>query len=293
MLGMDDKSTDDESSFARGSFWVDLVPLRPHTSRMTTGRSPLKSPPLHNPGESLQQQREEFRDNDLTTYWIVTGILILMAGFAWLDHFGILPINPNALTVVAIWALAFSVVQFFRVRKQIRSFNRGIEAEKAVGQFLEQFRKEGYAILHDVPGESGGKKFNVDHVLIGPKGIFTVETKGRTKPQKGQCKVVYDGQQVTINGQAPDRDPIVQAKAQAAWLEDLLKSCTALKSVPITPLVVFPGWYVDYGKARNAQVKVTTEQLIGSCIRSSPHSMDPHDVKLVESRLTDHIQRAK
>jgi hypothetical protein len=260
---------------------------------MTTGRSPLKQPPLRNPGESLQRMRDDLLYDKLLPYWLITLFLIMWSVFAWLDHLGIVPMSPLVLTLFSGASFVVSFVKYFRIRKQVRAHNRGLEAEVAVGQFLEQFRKDDYKVFHDIPGESGGKKFNLDHVLVGPKGIFTVETKSRSKPEKGECKILYDGRQVSINGAAPFSEPVDQAKAQAAWLEDLLKSCTALKSVPITPLVVFPGWYVDYSKAGNAKVKVTTEKLIWSCIQSTPFMLGPHDAALVENRLTEHIQKHK
>ena len=43
---------------------------------------------------------------------------------------------------------------------------------------LEDLRAQGYAVFHDIPGDG----FNVDHALIGPAGIFAIETKTRAKP---------------------------------------------------------------------------------------------------------------
>lgn len=259
---------------------------------MTTGRSPLKQPPLRNPGESLKQMRDDLLYDKLLPYLLITLFLLMWSVFAWLDHLGLVPMSPLFLTFLSGAGLVVSFVKYFRIREQVRAHNRGLAAEVAVGQFLEQFRKDDYKVFHDVPGESGGKKFNLDHVLVGPKGVFTVETKSRSKPEKGECKILYDGRQVSINGAPPSSEPIDQAKAQAAWLEELLKSCTALKSIPITPLVVFPGWYVDYSRAGNAPVKVTTEKLIWACIQSSRNTLSPDDAALIESRLTQHIQKA-
>ena len=63
---------------------------------------------------------------------------------------------------------------------------------------------------------------NIDHALIGPGGIFAIETKTISKPQSGKCEVSYDGNRVLVNGRAPDRDPIVQAKACARQLREML-----------------------------------------------------------------------
>ena len=258
---------------------------------MTTGRSPLKQPPLHNPAESLLEQRDNLAFDKVVFPVMLTAVLAIMAAWAWAMHFGVPPPNPNALTAITIISLAVTVVVILRTLKTARLINRGIAAEKAVGQFLEQFRAQGYKVIHDISVKAGDKTFNIDHLLIGPKGIFTIETKYRKKPLRGECKIVYDGEQVRINGQAPDRDPIAQALGQAAWVRDHLKSCTALSAIPVTPIVAFPGWFIDYLRAGDAKVKVTNEQLIWPCIQSSPHALDPHDIKLVESRLTDYIQR--
>ena len=262
-----------------------------HTACMTTGRSPLKQPPLHNPAESLAEQRDNLVLDKVLFPLLATVVLAILTLFAWLDHFGMAALNPNALTVFTIMALAATAVAILRTLKQARSCNRGIAAEKAVGQFLEQFRGQGYQVIHDILVKSGDATFNIDHLLIGPKGIFTIETKSWRKPVKGRCIVAYDGQKVLVNGRAPDRDPIAQALGQAAWVRDYLKSCTALSFVPVTPIVVYPGWFINYLQAGEAKVKVANEQLIWACIQSSPHALAPHDAKLVESRLTDYIQR--
>ena len=41
---------------------------------------------------------------------------------------------------------------------------------------------------------------------IGPKGVFTIETKTISKPSKGESKVKYDGNMVTIMGYHPERE---------------------------------------------------------------------------------------
>lgn len=258
---------------------------------MKSGRSPLKQPPLRNPAESLLEMRYNLIFDKALLPLLLTGMLAIITAFAWSQHFGFPSPDPNALTALTIISLAATAVATLRTIKHARLMNRGIAAEKAMGQFLEQFRAQGYKVIHDIPVKAGDKTFNIDHLLIGPNGIFTIETKGRSKPPKGHCIVTYDGQKVLINGMAPDRDPIAQALGQAKWVQDYLKSCTALPTIPIMPLVVFPGWYIDYLQAGDARVKVANEHLIWPCIQSSPNRLAPHDAKLIESRLTDYIQR--
>ena len=108
------------------------------------------------------------------------------------------------------------------LRRKIRQLRLARDGERAVGQYLETLRARGYRVLHDLVGNG----FNVDHVLIGPTGMFAVETKTYRKPAKGAAEIVYDGERVTIAGRAPERDPVVQGKAQAHWLRDLLRDST-------------------------------------------------------------------
>jgi hypothetical protein len=237
------------------------------------------------------EQRGILIDDKLMPFVAITVMVVLFSVLLWLDHLGLSLLSAPAFSFVAVCMVTACAWKFLSVLRRVRKLNSGIQAEKAVGQFLEQFRSHGYKVLHDIPVKVGNTTFNIDHLLIGPKGIFTVETKSWRKPIKGQCIVAYDGQQVRINGHSPDRDPIAQALGQAAWVRDYLKSCTALPVVPITPIVVYPGWFIDYLNAGNAKVKVANEQLIWSCIQSAPHQLAPHDIKLVESRLTDYVQR--
>lgn len=164
---------------------------------------------------------------------------------------------------------------------------RGIQAEKTVGQYLEQFRVQGYQIFHDIPGESGGKKFNLDHVIVGPKGIFTIETKYARKPEKGETRIQYDGQQISINGFKPDRDPVVQAKAQTNWLYERLKQSTG-KSFFIKPVVVYPGWFVP--DLFDADVWVINPDRLGAFVEAHNIRLSDSDIHLAKDHLSRYIQ---
>ncbi|WP_234435006.1 MULTISPECIES: nuclease-related domain-containing protein [Streptomyces] len=51
---------------------------------------------------------------------------------------------------------------------------RGLEGEQIVGARLESLRASGWKLLHGVPLPSGS---DIDHVVIGPPGVFTVNSK--------------------------------------------------------------------------------------------------------------------
>ncbi|MFJ4185552.1 nuclease-related domain-containing protein [Kitasatospora sp. NPDC089509] len=51
---------------------------------------------------------------------------------------------------------------------------RGLEGEQVVGARLELLRAAGWKVLHGVPLPSGS---DIDHVVIGPPGVFTINSK--------------------------------------------------------------------------------------------------------------------
>jgi hypothetical protein len=132
------------------------------------------------------------------------------------------PWSWKSCLALTSFAAAFSVLAFFRMRgtgARLKNLRLGLEGEVAVGQFLDEYcRERGYKVLHDLQGDG----FNVDHVLIGPGGIFAIDTKTHSKPTMGDPVITYDGQSVLIDGHAPDRDPIKQAKANARFVAELL-----------------------------------------------------------------------
>jgi hypothetical protein len=56
-----------------------------------------------------------------------------------------------------------------------RAWRRGAEGEEAVGTALEKMRSRGWFTLHSVP--VGKRGSDIDHVVIGPGGVFTINTK--------------------------------------------------------------------------------------------------------------------
>ena len=56
--------------------------------------------------------------------------------------------------------------------------DRGALAEEHVGALLDCCREERWRVIHDATLGRG----NVDHIVIGPPGVFTVETKSHPGP---------------------------------------------------------------------------------------------------------------
>ncbi len=252
-------------------------------------KSPLKDNPLRLPGQSIQEQMSDFvLDHILVPYLIAAG-LVVWAGYEWAIELGFTRrVPPLIISILAAIGVSFFVWKLVRGHKKLKALKQGRDGERAVGQFLEDLRGKGNFVFHDVVGEG----FNLDHVVIGPKGIFTIETKTISKPSKGEAKVKYDGNMVTILGFNPERNPITQAKAQAHWLKDLFLEETG-KKVHIKPIIVYPGWYVEGPLGYKPEVEILNPRLLPAFIEKYSNTLHDTDIHLFKSTLSRRIRKTK
>jgi hypothetical protein len=245
-------------------------------------RSPLKDRPLRYPGQSLDNEIDRIRWN-IAFYIGLVSILITLAVYEWWHWYRDLPPQPIAAIVVAAVTVVYSYLKITQLRKQLSYLRLGRDGERIVGQALEELRQHGYAIFHDVVGTG----FNVDHVVVSPKGVFAIETKTYSRPAHG--KVAFDGEKVTLSGYQPDPKPIQQAIANADWLRrDVLLASTG-KSFAVTPVVVFPGWWVEE-TSKNERVWVMNPKMLPAKISQLPRSITEPDVYLVAFHLSRFVR---
>jgi hypothetical protein len=170
---------------------------------------------------------------------------------------------------------------------RLRALKLGRDGEKAVGQFLEKLREQGYRVFHDLVGDG----FNVDHVLIGPAGVFTVETKTYSKPG-GDARVLFDGKAIRVGGMEPDRDPVVQAKAQASWLSEVLTESTGRKFHGRS-VIVYPGWYVDEKDCKTTSVWVLEPKRLPMFLDQEPRRLSPEEIHIASFHLSRFVRTAQ
>lgn len=157
-----------------------------------------------------------------------------------------------------------------------------------MGQFLEGLREKGYRVFHDILGQS----FNVDHVLIGPAGVFTIETKTWSKPARGEAKIVFDGEKIIAGSFEPDRDPVIQARAQAGWMREFLAESTARK-FEVRSVILFPGWYVEQAPGSLRQVWVLNPKALETFLSNEPERLSGDEIKLASFHLSRFIRTSE
>jgi hypothetical protein len=114
---------------------------------------------------------------------------------------------------------------------------KGAHGEETIGRSLDLLREEGFAVLHDrrIPGS----KANIDHIVVGPAGIFLVDPKNyRGKVEQravggwfnSELRLYVDGRnQSKLIGKAINQaDAVRDALASSQWT-----------NAPITPTICF------------------------------------------------------
>lgn len=250
-----------------------------------TTRSPLKKKPLRNPGESIQQEMETLLENEVLPHVMGAAIAIIFAVYEWVRWITNTPPQPIPITVFALIFAAFTTYKVVTVRQRYRNLRLGLEGEKAVGQYLERLRVQGCYIFHDIIGD----KFNIDHVVVSPKGIFVIETKTYSKPIRGEAIATFDGEEVLVNGFKPDRNPATQVRALSNWLREMLYESTS-KKYPVRGVVLLPGWFVKMQLKEKRDVWVLEPKAFPSFLEREPAVLAPEDLALIVSRISNYMQ---
>jgi len=249
-------------------------------------KSPIKDKPLRNPGESLDKEIEDVFYDEIITYFAVSLFAVLWAMLEWYRWYLKQPYSPWVYSFVALIMILIFTAKFIHAKKKIRALKQGRDGEKAVGQYLERLRESGAQVFHDVPG----KGFNIDHVVISKSGIYVIETKTFSKPDKGEARIIYNGEAVFLHGKIENKQPIIQVKAAVNWLTDLLNESTG-KKFNIKPVVVFPGWYIEpTAESKASEVWTLNPKALPSFIRNSQNQLEDHEVKMASFHLSRYIR---
>lgn len=210
-------------------------------------RSPLTTKLLRGPGEGLRKEMEDVQ-LEIGAYvaMLLAAPLLIFSIYLSQSHFGGVPDTIGRwgfIVFLIVVAVLYVSIRLHRLSRRRFELQTGLEAEIAMGQELDQLMREGAAVFHDFPAEG----FNVDHVVLTPRGVYAVETKGRMKVDRGGGKkdatVQFNGEVLSFPAWR-DSETLEQAKRQAKWLEKWISSAVG-ESIGVMPVVALPGWWVD------------------------------------------------
>lgn len=249
----------------------------------------LDDKPVRNPGQSLDEQINEIRETELNDALLLFAMPVAFVFYElWRYYYG----ANSPLYILVLLGLSISgygLYKLIKVKKKLKKYKQGRDGERWVGQYLNKLSMLGYRVIHDVVFSSDEKRksWNIDHILISEKGLYTVETKTLSKPDKGRTEITTDGEKVFKNGNPLFDNPIVQAKAQSAILKKLLKRKTG-KHFDVQPIIVFKDWFVKENKT--AEVWIHNPKMLRYTLEEQPNKLSKEEVNQVCNILYDYIQ---
>ena len=169
--------------------------------------------------------------------------------------------------------LLTSAAALLGIRTSAQQFAAGARGERTVGRQLSTWAaRYGWYVLHAVP--VGRRGADIDHVVIGPFGVVTVNTKTTgTAVWVGEYGLTVGGKPV---------DYLRKSRSEASRAGRLLNRATGL-IVPVQPAIVFVGARrVTVRRGGPADVAVLpAPRALRRWLRKQPPVLDPGQVQAI------------
>lgn len=157
---------------------------------------------------------------------------------------------------VGLLAAMFVVLRY--IIPLVERRDRGAAGEEHVGGLLDGL-EEGWQAIHDASLGRG----NVDHILIGPAGVFTVETKSHPGPVR--VARIHGG---TFN----------QALAQQ-------RAIARVTGLDVEPLIVYSRAWIDRPLARRRSVRVLPARMLAGYLGGLDLALTSEQAVLARERV--------
>jgi hypothetical protein len=243
-------------------------PQRQAAAPRSSGPQPSLQPPASSAratvGRAGTSAMAEYRrrcDTELAA-WMRTLPLRLVATLAagvaaWLLGHGLLGMPLGLLVGLAAAAVAGWRLRF-RPSADTLAWRHGAHGERRTARLLDRLQPHGWVVLHDlaVPGS----RANLDHLLIGPGGVFVVDSK----QYSGRLQLGADG--TLWHG----RYPLTLTLRAVRFEADRATAMLGMPAVEAIPIVAVHGAPVPWGSLQVDQVTVVAADRLTDLLRARP-----------------------
>lgn len=166
------------------------------------------------------------------------------------------------------------VLVFYRLH---RSYHQGFEGEKQVTKVLSSTLSDDYFLINDVQLVAG-KRSNIDHIVLGPTGIFVLETKNHSG------KIICYEDSWTGIGQ----NPFTQARVNASRVYKVIKASGIFVSKPpwIQAVAVFANKKVELDRRKApSNVEVLKIDELTNYITQETRRLSAQEIELMSKEI--------
>jgi hypothetical protein len=220
------------------------------------------------PGGSAQARWRRLRAAEWAAWirtlpWRVAAILGISSGGGVL---GSLLAPRLGLVLGAVAAVAAGWGLRFKPSPDAVAWRRGAAGERRTARLLDPLQWHGWVVLHDlaVPGS----RANVDHLVIGPGGVFVIDSKD----YRGRLQL--DGSGRLWHGRYSLSATLLAVDFEA----DRAAQALVDPEVVVVPIVAVHGAQVPWGKVVVNGVPVVAARRLPSMLRSLPAVLSPERV---------------
>jgi hypothetical protein len=165
----------------------------------------------------------------------------------------------------------------FRVSAETRAWRRGARGDRRTARHLRKLAPSGWTVLHDLAIPQS--RANGDHLLIGPPGVFLVDSKA----WHGTITLASDGT-AWHNGH-----PLDQTLATVRWEAQQLATTLG---VPVLPLLCVHDTRIPWDEVYVDNVPVLTPTRMLALLRSLEAHLDPTGVMLLAEHARHQLHPA-
>ncbi len=198
-----------------------------------------------------------------TTFGFASSFLGVSAGFRW----------AGAMSGLALLLFLGAVLQ---LPQTTEAWRKGAAGERRTAKALEGLEEAGFVGLHDrrVPGLAG----NVDHVAIGPSGVWVIETKAL------RGKVVIEGDDLRIGGRPRDRI-VDQVYREAAAVQVVLRDLLDPLHLTVQPVICLHEAELPWFNKTVRGVRLASSRQLQRLLRSGEDRLDPEMVQRLAAQV--------
>ena len=165
------------------------------------------------------------------------------------------------------------------ILEQIERITHGERGEKLVGAALNELREQGYCAIHAISSRRG----DIDHVLVGPGGVFVIETK---HPRGNGLITFRNGQGMFVDGRPKWKPAINQAKSGAAKIVPIVqRHCAERAAQGVMPIVVFVGNWRVADQWKSTDLRVFTPETLQDYIRDQQPVLTRAEIGRIAAEL--------